>query len=59
MGIDKDYSYPRAMLTVSKTSTPHQFQISVSRVYEEDEANILDEDEEGAILNLSFRWILE
>ncbi|KAF9510843.1 hypothetical protein BS47DRAFT_1377366 [Hydnum rufescens UP504] len=38
--------YPRAMLTVSKTSTPHQFQISVSRVYEEDEANILDEDEE-------------
>lgn len=38
--------YPKAMLTVSKTSVPFNYQLSISRVYEEGDANILDDDEE-------------
>ncbi len=34
------------MFTISKTATPFHFQIAVSRVYEEGEEAILDEDEE-------------
>lgn len=34
------------MLSVSKTSVPFNFHLTVSRVYEEGDANILDEDEE-------------
>ena len=38
------------MLSVSKTSVPYNYQLTVSRVYEEGDANILDEedDDEGA-----------
>jgi len=38
------------MLSVSKTSVPFNYQLTVSRVYEEEDANILDEedDDEGA-----------
>lgn len=46
--------YPRAMFTISKTATPFHFQIAVSRVYEEGEEAILDEDEEEAQEDHSF-----
>ena len=34
------------MLSISKTSVPFNYQLSVSRVYEEGDANILDDDED-------------
>ena len=46
MHFDHRVRYPKAMLSVSKTSVPFNFQLTISRVYEEGDANILDEDEE-------------
>lgn len=40
------------MLSVSKTSVPFNFQLTVSRVYEEGDANILDEDDDEGMLVL-------
>lgn len=37
------------MLSVGKTSVPYNYQLTVSRVYEEGDANILDEDEEEGV----------
>ena len=36
------------MLSVSKTSVPFNYQLTVSRVYEEGDANILDEEDDDA-----------
>lgn len=38
--------YPKAMLSVNKTSIPFNFHLIVTRVYEEGDANILDEDDD-------------
>lgn len=42
------------MLSVSKTSVPFNYQLTVSRVYEEGDANILDEDEEEGMYSRLF-----
>lgn len=35
------------MMTLRRTTTEHNFQLVVTRVYEDDEQDILDEDEES------------
>lgn len=48
--VTRSNRYPKAMLSVSKTSVPFNFHLTVSRVYEEGDANILDEDEDEGML---------
>jgi hypothetical protein len=40
------------MLAVSKTSVPFNFQLSVSRVYEDGDANILDDDDDEGMFQI-------
>lgn len=44
--------WPKAMLAVSKTSVPFNFQLSVSRVYEDGDANILDDDDDEGMFQI-------
>lgn len=46
------------MLSVSKTSVPFNYQLTVSRVYEEGDANILDEDDDEGMF-VSIQTLLE